>query len=497
MHENGNTRKCISAALLSTILILAVTAQCLGKTARLWEPVEFSLKNPTWQGNPYDVVAVAKCVHGKTGKTISQELFFAGDKTWKLRFTGTKTGEWTISTDSRDVDLAGFKARVDVEANPEAPGFVSNSGSKWIRTGTDKAFVPQYAMYAAPVDYHNKPDRIDRDVREFIIEHGFNGFHTGVLCSWFDIEKTRASEITDPDPNPDPRTFEALEMLIRKVYAAGGVVHIWTWGDEQRRMTPIKWGLNGKIDRRLQGYICARLGPLPGWTMGYGFDLQEWVRDEGLRTWHKYMHEHMGYRHLLGGRAPDLIQICDGLDYSSYQQHRPDYDLYVKAINLYPDKPTFLEDRFRVRKNVYPDKDYDFDMTRRGLWHSTMAGGAANIWGNLLDPREDGMSHPYPNKHQIKTWSLFWQNRFAKNMTPDNSLTDGVCLKDPGNLLVFYKEDTDSIRMNLAGIDFKRIVVVDTCAAYKEIPVRDLRAAPGQIFKALHRSDWAVAVECN
>ena len=53
-----------------------------------------------------------------------------------------------------------------------------------------------------------------------------------------------------------------LELLITKVHAAGGLVHIWAWGDEARRWTPVRWGKNGKVDKRLQRYIAARLGPL-------------------------------------------------------------------------------------------------------------------------------------------------------------------------------------------------------------------------------------------
>lgn len=177
-------------------------------------------------------------------------------------------------------------------------------------------------------------------------------------------------------------------------------------------------------------------------------------------------------------------------------QHRSDYDIYVKAITQYPNQPTFLEDRFRVRKNVYPDKDYDFEMTRRGLWHSTMAGGAANIWGNLLNPRPDGVSHPYPNKEQIKTWSLFWQDRFKKEMVRDNSITDGLCLKVPGDLLAFYKENADSIKMDLSELKDKfDAVAVDTRKKYKELRLLHFSAKPNQVFKAPYKSDWAVAVK--
>jgi hypothetical protein len=485
---------CIVVSLTSFAPVLA----SLPKEAKLWEVVEWKFENPGYKGNPYDLVSEAVFTNKTTGREIKTELFYDRAETWKLRFTGTQAGRWDFVTESADPDLSGLKGRVNIGPNPGVPGFITNYGSKWGRLGIDEAFVPQYVMYCDPDKFGRNPARIDADIREFFVGHGFNGFHIGVLGRWFDLEKTRSNEITSADPNPDPRTFEALELLLSKVHAAGGVVHIWAWGDEQRRMTPKRWGMNGKVDRRLQRYICARLGPLPGWSMGYGFDLQEWVSGKDLKLWHEYMHEHLGWPHYLGGRAPDLTQIYSGLDYSSYQQHRPDYDMYVKAIKQYGDKPTFLEDRFRVRKNVYPEKDYDFEMTRRGLWHSTMAGGAANIWGNLLNPRPDGVSHPYPNKHQILTWSKFWKNRFKKQMVRDNSMTDGVCLKVPGKLLVFYKEDTDSIKMDLGELKGKfDAVAVDTRSPYKEIELTGLKLDTGQIFKAPYRSDWAVAVKAR
>ncbi|MBN2595014.1 MAG: DUF5060 domain-containing protein [Sedimentisphaerales bacterium] len=490
-----NSKLCFLLFVILGVLCTSVLASQI-QSAKLWEPVDWTFRNPDYSGNPFDIIAKATFSHLPTGQKIRTELFYAGDNNWKLRFTGTQTGRWSFITESDDPELSNFKGQIDVQPNPGVPGFITNYGSKWGRLGTDQAFVPQYVMYCdLPAFYHN-PDRIDADIRNFFIEHGFNGFHIAVLCRWFDFDKLRSDEISSDSPNPDPRTFETLELLIRKVHAAGGVVHIWVWGDEQRRMTPKKWGINGRVDRRLQRYICARLGPLPGWSMGYGFDLQEWVKENDLKSWHQYMDSHLGWFHFLGGRAPELTQIYDGLDYSSYQQHRPDYDMYVKAIDQYPDKPTFLEDRFRVRKNVYPDKDYDFDMTRRGLWHSTMAGGAANIWGNLLNPRPDGMSHSYPNKNQIITWSRFWKDRFQKELVRDNSLTDGVCLKVPGRLLIFYKEDTSSIKMDLSGLNRTiKGLAIDTCREYKEIELSELKPEKEQTFEAPVRSDWAVAVQ--
>ena len=93
--------------------------------------------------------------------------------------------------------------------------------------------------------------------------------------------------------------------------------------------------------------------------------------------------------------------------------HLPDYDIYVTGIEVrHPGIPTFFEDRFRVRTGTYyrDFKDYDEPMTRRGLWHSTLAGGAANIWGHQSPiPNDDGSSNAYNNKHWMKTAGVFWK----------------------------------------------------------------------------------------
>ncbi len=310
----------------------------LDRVGTLWAPyIEWSLENPTFEGNPFDVIATATFVHQQSGQKHTTGMFYESGDTWKFRFTGTRAGDWRFSTKSDDPELNGKKGTVTINRNrdPDISGFITNHGNKWARSkgkeGESKAFVPQLVMYAAPKSFHNKPDKIDADINTILVEHGFNGFHVMGSCHWFDIDKLKSTEIREP--NPDRRTFEALELLITKVQAAGGMVHIWMWGDEARRWTPRRWGLNGEADQRLQRYLAARLGPLPGWTMGYGFDLNEWVTEKDLRMWHTHLHQHLGWPHLLGGRdvGPNQgldhqkRQIYEGLDYSAYEHHRPTY----------------------------------------------------------------------------------------------------------------------------------------------------------------------------
>ena len=482
----------------------------LDRVGTLWAPyIEWSVENSAFEGNPFDVIATATFVHEKSGEQQTTGMFYEGDNTWRFRFTATRVGKWTFTTRSAKRDLDGKRGTVLIKpnSNSQITGFITNHGSKWARptgqAGQLKAFVPQLVMYAAPKHFHNRPKQIDADIKTFLVEHGFNGFHVMGSCHWFDIDKLKSTDIREP--NPDRRTFEALELLITKVHDAGGMIHIWMWGDEARRWTPMRWRLNDQTDRRLQRYLAARLGPLPGWTMGYGFDLDEWVVEKDLRAWHTHLHQHFGWPHLLGGRdiGPNRgldhrkRQIYEGLDYSGYEHHRPTYEVYRAALDARAGKPSFSEDRFRIRQSkTYAGKDYNIEMTRRGLWHSTMAGGVANIWGHLPDGRDSWLgSAPYEQPERTKTYAKFFRHRFLNDMTLVADITDGVCLNVPaGTHFVFYKEDTDSIEMDLSKMASQQeAIAVDAKLPYREQRLGRL-AADKQSWTAPYRSDWAIAV---
>lgn len=490
-------------AIVGSVLLGLMGRPALGqfdRTGTQWAPfLEWSLENPSFTGNPYDLIATVTFTYEASGETHTTGMFYDGANTWKFRFTGTRAGTWTFMTSSSDSDLNGKSGTVTINPNPGVPGSVTNFGNKWGRLGVNEAFVPQFLMYSSPHLFYNNPNQINADIQTFMVEHGFTGFHVPVFCRWFDIDQDTCSDISVPDP--DRRTFEALDLLITKVHASGGVVHLWAWGDDSRRQNPnfLPDGINGTEDKRLQRYIAARLGPLPGWTMGYGFDLFEWITGSQLTAWHNYMQNHLGWKHYLGARSSknQLNQLSEAMDYSSYEQHRPDYDKYVETIETRPQKPSFSEDRFRIRGR---DKDYTMEETRRGLWHSTMAGGVANIWGNLKGEGAgantgEATSAPYPNPEWIKTNAEFFKNRFTNDLLRCNALTDGVCLKRPDDThYVFYKESASSIRMNLSGMaGSQRAVVVDAKLPYAEIELGMLSPAD-QIWTAPYPSDWAISV---
>ncbi len=528
------------------------------KEGYLNEPyLEWEIKNPGVTGNKYDVIARAIFKH-EMGAEIHSLMFYSGDSDiWKFRFTGTKTGRWTINTEGPE-GLEGYTGEVIIKENQvKRNGFLGSDGKNWIWTGTNKAMIPQLVMAHPPETYWSSDQadsgKIKDDIEEFIVETGFTGFHfPGGGGWWFNIhDKKTTDEDGKPigEVNPDPRTFEVFEKFLVHNYIKGGMVHFWMWGsDGYNHPHTGPGGIGGPMspaDKRILRYLSARLGPLPGWSIGYGFDLHDWIQADELQAWHDFMKEQLdGWEHILGARADNVegfvnekvkrnpfSQVYWTGDYAGYYDYRVPYLWYVKTLKEYG-IPHFQEDRFRIREHSrWYQKDYTPEMTRRGLWHSTMAGGVANIWGNLLPHNDNNKgSQPYDNqaeggiqgvqfkvdiKQQIKTYSRFWfgknrwnheaeyirDNALAGNqlgteiMEPAGGDYISTCLRDRENkYYIFYSENTARVKMDLRAMNgIMPAIAIDSKKTYQEIELGEL-VPENQIWKAPYVSDWAIAI---
>ena len=230
-------------------------------------------------------------------------------------------------------------------------------------------------------------------------------------------------------------------------------VVIWAWGDDARKWTPNFApldGQNGSADRRLQRYIAARLGPLPGWSMGYGFDLEEWASEAEVQSWADYLHAQMGWDHLLWGRRrrnADLNAVSNDL--------RPDgnpadefYQMAVAELNNSRGRPVIFERRFGYLR----DGVWTAEKTRRAMWQFTMAGGAAG-WFGFRAGSSITAPGPYPNPEQLQTHDAFWEDRLLTNMERHNelapdSLAWALATPDLDNIVI-YAQNTDHITLDL------------------------------------------------
>jgi hypothetical protein len=508
-----------SALILLFNVVMAQKRQFDKKEGFQWHSyVEWALESK-YNGNPFDIGATAVFTHTKTGETIVTPMFYDGNNTWKFRFTSKRTGEWTLTTLSAVEDLNDWKGAVRIKRNPDknAHGFMKAIGNKWGWEGTEQAFVPQYVMGKNLRAYLRSDgtvnlQMIEEDIKEFIEGHGFTGFHFAMEGDWFAGE------------NPDPLIYSVLENIITRVHRLGGACHIWLWGSNTKPLNGPP--MNDKDQRNLR-YFAARLGPLPGWSMGYGYDVENgWASVNQLNDWKRFLETRMGWKHFLGARVgfdehglsnvvprpprppldenfnspvgDEYTHWLDG-DYIGYTSYRPLYDRYNEVINHRPEKPSFEEDRFRLRNiERWKHKDYDEELTRRGLWHSAMAGGIANIWGNFL-PHEDidynvlntRGSKPYQIRDQIKTYSLFFKGRFLKGFESRKTEAGTLVLFGHDGKELLYAENADIVDFQGTFTSKRRIIAVDTKKAYHEITVKLRKGTT--MWKAPYLSDWAIS----
>lgn len=504
-----------TACLLVTLLTLTAPpcrAQTLDQSGTLWGPVlEWTLHNPQVEGNPYDVVAHATFTHADSGQRRRTGMFYVGEGQWKFRFTGTRTGRWTFQSTSDSPQLDGKEGVVEIApaAGPDARGYIVAHQAKFARQvgerGELEGLVPNvymnYRKYGDPSDCGwTDVSRTfgDADVlRAYLDEaeaHGCNAIQALIGNQWFQADAVSAED--HDSENPDPRTFQAIEQAIVAAHRRGMHLHIWAWGDEARHWTPARvGGINGEADLRLQRYLAARLGPLPGWTMSYGFDLFEWVTPEQVSRWHEHLNQEMGWQHLLGARAERRFEPPATLDILAHDLRIEDH-FYQSAMDLREQadgRPVLLERRFAYLR----DGVWDMETTRRAFWQFTLAGGVGAIWGHYPPDCSAFVAGNYPHPEQLRTHRRFWQRRFRVDMQPARDVSgdrETFVFSSGDRHAVFYGEATESMRLDLSGLAGPQpVVAVDTKQEYAEI---DLGAfEPGErIWQAPYASDWAVAV---
>jgi hypothetical protein len=551
------TRWAASAVGFWILLPALAFAQDLGaSSAKTFETLTYSLENPTFSGNPYDIDATVLFTHADSGDQIRTGIYYDGGPNWRFRFTGTQEGTWTFISESDD-DLSGATGSIDVTVDPAARGFLTAHGTKYGRQiGTARTVKAQpYVVYmnrraesstvnpgfggdTDNVATWGGPDNAAR--RTAYIEqaqaNGCNAIFLHVNNQWF---RNGAQGWDDHgSTNPDRHVFAAIEDLIVDAHAAGLQVNIWAWGDNagHRRWTPIgvPGGINGYADRRIQRYIADRLGPLPGWSMGYGFDLFEWTNQDQVSDWANFLTDRMGWDHLLSGRSLPLLGP-DGTDDSAPASFVNGYaslrrggqilqtdsnavsraddggpDSYAETredVLRDPSRPILYEERHAYQRywegssTAWPTTS--MDGTRTLLWWWTMAGGAGGwigFYGNTSSASGDG---PYPHPEQLRTHATFWEHRLELDMVVDNRLTGGVSQRqyalhspDTGRIVMFA-EDTNSIELNLDGFpDRFQATLVDAEDAYREIDLGVIEPTVEDIdlsdFGAAR--DWALSL---
>ncbi|NQT53185.1 DUF5060 domain-containing protein [bacterium] len=511
----------LAFGLVSGVLAGQVaSARSSVRTGTQWAPfLQWSVKNATYRGNPFDVEAAATFGHKESGRRHTTGLFYDGEDTWRFRFTGARTGVWTFTTSSADPDLAGHSGTVTIRPNPnpDIAGFLSHRGNKYAIARGRREPLEGYVfnVYMGRVHFDSHLGTFGTDLAK--VAERTKGYLAEAMSNGCEIifvhvnnnglkygAKTYKEHRSE---NPDPTCFRVLETILTTAHRQRGRVHLWMWGDQSRKWTPkgLSGGINGKVDRRLQRYIAARLGPLPGWTMGYGFDLHEWTNRDELNSWAAYLHQQFGWQHLLAARGvpltgPDNINSYDGcgrnVPLHSSSGGPKDLQEVVAHVSRSEKTPHLYEERHTFRR---PGFQLDMDGTRRLLWWQTMAGGMGGFIGFYPKGSTPFRGHPYPHPEQLRTHYAFWHahRRFPLDMERSADLSRrgvAVLTNSDNTRTIAYQEDTPALRIDLAGMNGPLpAVAVDTRRAYAEVDLGMIKPVH-QTIRLPARSDWAVAI---
>jgi hypothetical protein len=459
MPFNQTAQACVLfAAAVGLCEPFTVVGQ-VAKSLELYQWCDFPVDAPGAASGVarWDVEGCCEWTHESGTIQRKSLIWYSGSNhTYVYRFGASLQGRWTGKTTSPVTALNSLQLNVTVgpSRNPNRIGWsgqLRDEPTAWAhQKGAEGKLVkrtPVLIMMPDVQRWHDDLGRMRSFVNEFNENHGFNGGHISTIGrGWFDIDHgfngghistigrgwfdiASNEDLRAAPPAPDVRTFAALEAVASEWSERGGWLHLWMWGKGNTAdFSKLPGGHEGPHSRRINRYIAARLAPVPGWSMGIGWDVEFWVDERKLKWWLDDLIPQLGgWHHWIGLRYSDS-DIGKGHDpepanrgeYLARGIHwntlRPAHEQYAgwehwptvtsdaaidQTRTVFPDRPTMSEDRFRQRQGVYRQKDMrdDDDILKEIPRWGTRGVGA--IYGRLLQPGTDG-SEPWPNKAAIK-----------------------------------------------------------------------------------------------
>jgi hypothetical protein len=410
------------------------------KDVELYQWVDFPIEAPDAATDleKWDVQGSCRWTHQNGVTRRTSLLWYSGSgDTYVYRFGASLQGRWTGTTVSPIKALDGLELSVDVRpaTNPNRTGWsgqLADEPTAWARQhGPDGQLVkrtPILIMMPNVQSWHDDVAAMRAFVAEFTDNHGFNGGHIATIGrGWLEAGST--GDLRTAPPAPDVRTFAALEVAAAEWSERGGWLHLWMWGKGSGGdFANLPGGHDGIESRRINRYVAARLGPVPGWSMGIGWDVEFWVNETKLKWWLDDLNPQLGgWHHWIGHRYSDS-DIGRGIDPEpankgeylergiAWNTLRPGHEQYAgwehwctltsdsaidAGLSAIPDRPMMTEDRFRRREGAWPQKDLGSDddiLCEIPRWASR---GVAAIYGRLLDGHTEG-SEVWPNHTVIK-----------------------------------------------------------------------------------------------
>jgi hypothetical protein len=227
-------------------------------TVERWDTFERSFSAATAYANPFQELQLTARFGHTSGKTITVDGFYDGERTWKIRFMPTELGRWTYATSSTDSGLDGKAGMIEClpPAMPYLRGPLKAKGYHFLHDdGTGRFLIStrlscQFASRSVwpPLIAFLKKHRINRVL--FMMP--------GVDSTKDPVHTQRNLFASGPDyTRYHVEAFRAIDAFVDALRQADILASPYFYYDPRRE---VMWKMSADQDRAYLRYGMARLG---------------------------------------------------------------------------------------------------------------------------------------------------------------------------------------------------------------------------------------------
>jgi hypothetical protein len=465
-------RKATTVALLFSAFAATAT------TIQQYHSHDFEFKADV-TGNPFDVELSADFT-GPDGARLKVPGFYDGDGTWRIRFSPTRTGEWSFVTSSSLAALAG-KTETNVACVPNQHANIH--GGLRVDAAHPHHFLyedgTRYFLLGYEADWLWAPEPNDpqRKVMNRLIDsmaaHGFNhvlvniyahdtSWATNKSCEWdYGPAELYPWEGTNQKPDHsrlNPNFFQHYDSMMEALRDKGIVAHIMIKVYNKKVKWPAKW--SGDEERYFR-YVVARYGAFCNVVWDFAKESYNEKDDVLQARLIDLVRQTDPYRRLTTAHDDDHYEwdtdLSCNLDFRTDQQHSDyaDMILFDRARRAYPVVNSEFGYEFGVDK--LPTHSHgnqcDWQELLRRAYHIYLSGGYGVYYYNNT---AWDVIKPDPEPPGMKGWQLLKESLASLpywKMNPANELAvGGKCLALPGEAYAFYVEGP-TVTLNLSALE--------------------------------------------
>lgn len=469
----------IIAVFFQLVVINISTAQQPPIKIAKWEPHDFEFTCTSQTANPF-TVSFSADITGPDGTRLTLPGFYDGENIWKIRFSATKEGKWSIHTRSDLSCLDSQQAQLVCVKNKNATvhggllvdqknkhHFIYEDGTRWFANG----YECNWLWALDPND--NRLPTINPFLDK-LSSYGFNFILINAYCYDTRWKKGKTEEQDygpsalfpwegnneSPDFTRYNKTYwQHYDEVIKAMYKRGIIAHIYfkVYNKE------VNWMKNGTAeDDQYFRWIIARYAAYPNITwdlakeanyeksLEYKIGRLKFIR--ATDPYHRLLTVHTDIATYDKGSYNGLIDFrthqeqTDHLHATTLNQ-RAQYEWPVMNVESgYEHGPKGMSDKTYNR--VHSPED-----VAKFFWQIQMAGGYNAYYYTHTAWDVVRTDDTPPGYIYLKHFSDFFTKTQYWLLKPADSLvSSGYCLADAGKEYIVYLDTATSFTLQLRGI---------------------------------------------